>query len=266
MGACALAATAHEVSVVGSFTYVTDDWGLRVIDVSDPTDPIEGVSRNPTKGRASGLALMGEHAFLACDIGGLRIFDISEPTLPLEISVHLTEAARSVSLEGTYAFLADDIQGLGIIDVSDPTNPQEICWHETADRARGIAVQGSHAYLAGGRDGLYVFAHTLTSIEDSAPSAPLTPGIALGPAVPNPFNPRTTIPFELARAARVRLTIHDVTGRRVRVLADHTLAAGRHRFQWDGRSDAESAVASGVYVVRLGSRGALSTRRIALVK
>ncbi len=88
--------------------------------------------------------------------------------------------------------------------------------------------------------------------EPETPELPQDEGVALLPAAPNPFNPATSIPYDLPRAALVRLTVHDAAGRRVRTLVDGTLVqAGRHAAPWDGRDDAGRAVGSGVYFCRL---------------
>jgi len=79
--------------------------------------------------------------------------------------------------------------------------------------------------------------------------------IRLSPPRPNPMRDGTTLAFSLPAAGRVTLAIHDVTGRRVRVLADGDLAAGRHEAAWDGRDDAGTAVATGVYFARLTAGG-----------
>ncbi len=73
-------------------------------------------------------------------------------------------------------------------------------------------------------------------------------------AYPNPFNPQTIIPFELAEPAAVRLTVHDLLGREVTVLVDGRLSAGRHSVQFDA-----TGRASGMYLVRLMADG--QTRR-----
>ena len=87
------------------------------------------------------------------------------------------------------------------------------------------------------------------------------------PASPNPFNPRTTIAFELPRAARVDLSVHDDAGRRVRALRRGVFVpAGRHSVTWDGRDDAGTVVASGVYHVRLEAGGRVDARRVTLGK
>lgn len=92
-------------------------------------------------------------------------------------------------------------------------------------------------------------------------------GFALEPARPNPFNPATGIAFELERAGVARLRILDAAGRVVQVLADGSLAAGRHARVWDGRDAAGREMASGVYVAELTVDGKGSERvKLSLVR
>jgi len=84
---------------------------------------------------------------------------------------------------------------------------------------------------------------------------------------PNPFNPQTTLRFDLARAGRTELAIYDLQGRRVRVLVAEVLAAGRHEVNWNGADELGRSVASGVYFARLqmpDGRGI--SRKLALVR
>jgi len=70
-------------------------------------------------------------------------------------------------------------------------------------------------------------------------------------AHPNPFNPRTTIAFDLPRATAVSLAVFDVHGQLVRVLLESTpYAAGRHQQVWDGRDALGKTAASGIYFYR----------------
>lgn len=69
---------------------------------------------------------------------------------------------------------------------------------------------------------------------------------------PNPFNPRTTIAFDLPKQESVSLRIFDVSGRLVRVLVDGDVTpGGRHESRWNGRDDDGRRVASGTYFYRL---------------
>lgn len=84
---------------------------------------------------------------------------------------------------------------------------------------------------------------------------------------PNPFNPSTTVSFELPVAAPARVTIHDVAGRLVRTLVDGSLLeAGLHEATWDGRDASGQAAAAGTYLCRLEAGGAIVTRGMTLLK
>jgi hypothetical protein len=85
---------------------------------------------------------------------------------------------------------------------------------------------------------------------------------------PNPFNPTTTIGFEIARGAAspVDLGIFDVRGRRVRTLVSGRRPPGRYEVQWDGRDARNRPLPSGSYLYRLVSDDLVSTRRMSLAK
>jgi hypothetical protein len=83
---------------------------------------------------------------------------------------------------------------------------------------------------------------------------------------PNPFNPRTSIRFELPVSESVRLDVFDAAGRLVRELADGPLAAGTHVREWDGLNAGGVPVASGVYFYRLEAGATIESRRMVLAK
>ncbi|MDD3642813.1 MAG: FlgD immunoglobulin-like domain containing protein, partial [Candidatus Krumholzibacteria bacterium] len=90
---------------------------------------------------------------------------------------------------------------------------------------------------------------------------------ALGQNFPNPFNPATTIAFDLARPAAVRIGIFDVSGRLVRTLVDGNVPAGRHEIQWNGLSNAGIGVPSGMYFYRMStSEGFNATRKMIMLR
>jgi len=89
----------------------------------------------------------------------------------------------------------------------------------------------------------------------------------LHPCSPNPFNPMTTIRYDLPRDSRVDLAIYDLTGKLVKTLrAGVPESAGRHDAVWRGRDQTGRAVAAGVYLYRLRSEGFSASRQMVLVK
>lgn len=76
--------------------------------------------------------------------------------------------------------------------------------------------------------------------------------VILAPNYPNPFNPETTLNYQLPEAGPVRLLVFDVLGQLVRVLVDERQeVAGVHVVYWDGKDDQGRRVNSGIYLARL---------------
>jgi hypothetical protein len=90
--------------------------------------------------------------------------------------------------------------------------------------------------------------------------------VLLHPAVPNPFNPTTTVSFTLPEGAKVTLSIYDVEGKLVRTLVDETVAEGYQEHVWDGKDASGSAVSSGVYFYRLTAGDRTLTKKMILLK
>jgi hypothetical protein len=83
---------------------------------------------------------------------------------------------------------------------------------------------------------------------------------------PNPFNPQTTIGFELASDARVDVDIYDLRGTRVRSLVHGLHGAGEHTVSWDGRDESGRGLPSGTYFVKLRSGETALSHKISIVR
>ncbi|NOT34211.1 MAG: hypothetical protein HOP12_08595 [Candidatus Eisenbacteria bacterium] len=96
--------------------------------------------------------------------------------------------------------------------------------------------------------------------------APIARGLALSPARPNPSSGATTLGFALPRAEHARLTLLDVTGRRVRTLVDGAFEAGEHVASWDGRDERGGRAPAGLYWARLEAGGESAVRRLVRIR
>lgn len=96
---------------------------------------------------------------------------------------------------------------------------------------------------------------------ENGPTAELPESIQLLPAYPNPFNPSTTIPFELAHAGEVALTVYDGLGRYVGTLTSGYKSAGRHEVAFEAED-----LPSGVYVYQLKANGAVRHGSVTLAR
>jgi len=83
---------------------------------------------------------------------------------------------------------------------------------------------------------------------------------------PNPFNPETSIRFDLEQAGAVRLEVFDALGQKVKMLVSESLSAGTHQVLWRGVDERGVAVSSGVYFYRLQTGDYTQMRRMLLIK
>ena len=93
------------------------------------------------------------------------------------------------------------------------------------------------------------------------PQQVLPTAFGLSQNVPNPFNPQTTITYQLPEASHVELAIYDVLGRKVRVLVDGFVEAGYRSVVWEAKE-----AASGLYFVRMEAGGFVEVRKMAVVR
>jgi len=106
---------------------------------------------------------------------------------------------------------------------------------------------------------------TVSAGPSAVPAGP-PPALNLAANYPNPFNPRTTIAFDLPHSCGVRLAVFTPEGKRVATLVNRSLPAGRHRVFWNGSDDSGRAVASGVYFYRLEADGRTLSGKMVLVR
>ncbi|MBK7771635.1 MAG: M6 family metalloprotease domain-containing protein [bacterium] len=113
-------------------------------------------------------------------------------------------------------------------------------------------------------DQVLSIAHGIVSAVDLPTAGPAV--TVLHAPYPNPFNPATTVSFELAQAGPVELAVYALDGRRIATLLTGEFAAGHHQAVWQGQDDRGRAVASGSYVCRLQAGAQQMVRRLMLVK
>lgn len=95
---------------------------------------------------------------------------------------------------------------------------------------------------------------------------PVAKKTALKGNYPNPFNPETSIAFDLAQDANVAIEIFNVKGQKVRTLINDRLNAGSHSIVWNGTDDNGKNVSSGIYFFNMKSGKYTSTRKMILMK
>ena len=118
------------------------------------------------------------------------------------------------------------------------------------DEIENSYIELSNAELSDGNYGLNQVASLGFTQVQTRPE-----NFALGNNYPNPFNPETTLKYQLPEAADVKLEIYNVVGQVVRTLVAEHQNAGRYVVQWDASNDNGQALSSGMYFYRLQAGG-----------
>ena len=88
----------------------------------------------------------------------------------------------------------------------------------------------------------------------------------LYPNYPNPFNPSTTIAYDLPEVSKVKIIIYDILGREVRTLVNKSQNAGHHVISWDGKDDRGILISAGIYLVRCKAENFIQSRKMVFLK
>lgn len=252
------------ITLDGDLAYVASSESAPVIiDIADPTAPAVLGNLATASGGGSDICIRGDLAYVTAG-AVLEILDVTDPLAAVVLAtLALPSPATVVEVVGDVAYVGCGFHGLAVVDVTDPLAP---AIHGTIDVTgvhRGVTELGDHLVVnTQGR--LLTTAAQCPLGVTAAPVAPTDLSLA---AHPNPFNPRTTVTFALARPGSVTLTIHDVAGRLVRTLIDsEVLPAGMQARTWTGVDDRGRPVPSGVYHGRVQAGGRTSVAALTLVR
>ena len=171
---------------------------------------------------------------------------------------------------------AVDVNGDGVVSILDLIRVAQGIAGSPAAPAIGAESADAatiEAWIAQARledDGSLAFKQGIANLENLLASL-IPEETALLHNYPNPFNPETWIPYQLAESAEVTLTIYDINGQLVRRLAVGHQAAGMYKSRsraiyWDGRNQLGESVASGLYFYTLTTGDFTATRRMLILK
>ena len=106
--------------------------------------------------------------------------------------------------------------------------------------------------------------------QTASSEAPKPLAFSLDDNYPNPFNPETTIRYQLAEGSRVRMSVYNVLGAEVQRLVDENQPAGVYSIRWDGRDTYGKQISGGIYIYKIEAVGSLGrfvqTRKMSLIK
>jgi hypothetical protein len=162
------------------------------------------------------------------------------------------------------------------VDVTDVDSDLEYVW--TIDNAdQNInADEFVHTFTSGGtfvvkveisdEDNTLEQTWTVTSTITSNDDVNIPEVTQLRQNSPNPFNPTTSVRFDLSKQGKVRIDIYNVRGQLVKTLRNEVMEAGSHSVEWNGKSENGSKSASGVYFIRMQTENYRSMKKALMLK
>jgi hypothetical protein len=167
---------------------------------------------------------------------------------------------------GWYSDLGDHAVGLATLDANGQVHLAFIDRETMGTGAGGAVFMADHR-----TDSIPLMLNAVmavteaaipTAVGGGAPQRFLTPMCVY----PNPFNPRTTIEFEIDSTTEALLTVYSLDGVKLATLIDCVLEAGQYAVEWNGRYSDGRSLPSGIYLCRLRTIGGIRTARLALVR
>ena len=245
--------------------------GLHVFDITGPAVP-RLIGSYATQGNATGVALADERAYLLDSGIGVVVLDVAEPNNPKLQDVYENDALPiDATVSSNHLYLLDS-NSVQVIDTRTLTATSPLVY-----KSRGLRfpfelkLVGSALYVAD----LYqlrifrVHPEGYSLAVEEPTQSDWTPNIVkptlvnrLSQNFPNPFNPETWIPYQLASNMNVSLHIYDAQGKRIYFKALGYRKVGSHTAYWDGRNTIGEPVASGVYFYTLHAGTFHATRKM----
>ncbi len=138
---------------------------------------------------------------------------------------------------------------------------------EAALYAETVAVKPQLYVISGGELNIITGTPPVSIDETDEMDNPLIPEeFEVSQNYPNPFNPETQIDYALPKAAKVSITIYNLTGQRVRTLVSQNQGSGRYTITWDGTDESGARVSSGIYFYRFTAGTVSLSKSMMLIK
>ncbi|HNX01098.1 MAG TPA: T9SS type A sorting domain-containing protein, partial [Candidatus Cloacimonadota bacterium] len=254
------------VRVVGNTAYVVYYNHVLTIDVSNPQNP-QLINTYDAPDFMFDMTFIGSIAY--CATGpSIAIVDFSNPQNPSfigTIQLHPTNILYDMHVSDNYLFVSDRVwDEITVFDISDAVNPTLVYTYHWNLLTFGMFFENGNLYTANGYNNVNVIDfHTIVPTIDSVSIQDNELHLT---NYPNPFNPSTSISFDLPEAGLVNLDIYNIRGQKVKNLVSENYTRGYHAVTWNGTDDNRHAVASGVYFARINRGGKNVSRKLVLLK
>ncbi len=196
---------------------------------------------------------------------GFLVFDISDPAdLQQVASLPIAQSTTTpVLLDKTLYWGGNG--PIQLIDVHKPTSPQHMGATGLQSQYCDLVVDDQRLFALDRSFGVTVAPLQCAPLSAMGSPAPPADQNILN-IYPNPFNPQTTISWVNDQPRHLKMTVYDLAGRRVALLADRIFQSGPCSVDWNGKSDNGSILPSGIFLVSLRGENINTSQCISLVR
>jgi len=236
------------------------------------TPPVLLASLQLPDGVASDLEVNGPliYALTGRDI---VIVDVSEPTMPQIIGtwtpIDYDIGIREIDLRGDLLYAGTHHHGVAIIDVAKANTPRLVGFAPASELVQGVAVNDRALFVGNYQGGLHEWPLPCGEHLVPVPDQQGESTVAVPPSLKAfvaPGQSTVTIRFTLERAQPVRLSVFDISGRRVADLDDRWGIAGEQYATWSGRDNRGRLAPSGTYLIRMQSGETVTSSKVVLLR
>lgn len=249
-----------DLVVSDNMLYVLGQFQVYACSLDDPANPTYlggyafGGTRDYYRIIADGttIYLYGE--------GMIQAVDLSNPQTPVELSpIGFFGNFRDFDAENGVLAVGGSSDGVTLVQYADPLNPSVIGYYAGDNSPGQVTLRGNNLFVSNYSNIEIFDISAALPVRDNT-RAEIPTEVTLS-AYPNPFNPSTTIAFDLNARAQVSLDVYDITGRLVRTLINEQLNAGSYTHNFDAQG-----LPSGAYFARLVTPQVSQTARITLIR
>ena len=138
-----------DFAILGDYLLVIQDAKqLRVVEVSDPAQPVVVGEMAPYAEPIWIVTAAGRYAYLADGGVNLRVVELTDSAHPIEVAaISIVPAGRCVGMRGAVAYMRDDSRGLWAVDIADPAHPVVVGFYQMAEQVNTTTISGDYAIL-----------------------------------------------------------------------------------------------------------------------
>ncbi|MEO8448021.1 MAG: choice-of-anchor B family protein [bacterium] len=277
----------HDCRVIDDTIYAANifDGKVSIINATNKSALSTVVTFNNLVGSGphnTALTTDRKRLFVTDEIGDapylLKIWNIENKSNPVYVRnwqpTAITQSiVHNIEIYGNYALIAHYSAGVRLVNITNPDAPVEVAWYDTYPSNNsesyngcwGIYLFPSGKIIASDRQTGFYALKTNFPITDvghnNINTIPKTYNLKQNK--PNPFNPATSIKFDLPENAFVKLRVYDISGRLVANLINELKAAGSYDYNFDAGN---FGLSSGIYFYTLSSDNFIETKKMVLLK